>query len=67
MNNDNVTPNSDEYRLFKDQQWEKYKEQWRATYKRHHPSSGWATLGAEVINGICHCPVCLVVRVRDKK
>jgi len=62
----NTTPNSEEYQEFKNNQWEKYKYQWRETYRRHHSQSGWATLGAEVINGICHCPVCQLVRERDK-
>lgn len=70
MNDDNMIPTNEEveeeWKAYRDRQWRRYQEQWRATYKRHHSYSGWATLGAEVRDGICHCPVCQLVREMDK-
>jgi hypothetical protein len=47
--------------------WQKYHQQWEATYEDHHSPSGWATLGAQVRDGICQCPVCQVVRAHREE
>lgn len=37
-------------------------KQWNATYERHNfGPAGWATLGAEMKDGVCVCPVCRIV------
>ena len=38
-------------------------KRWHATYERHNfGAAGWATLGAEMQNGMCMCSVCRLVR-----
>lgn len=56
--------NAEDWKKRNDACYERFKTQWEATYDKHHSPSGWACLGAEVRDGICHCPVCEVVRAK---